>query len=531
MTIQALSRRDLLKALGIVALAGTAGPTLLAACTSATEPDASSSTGTAKAGGTLNFGIHADVTGLDPQVQANQSTRWVASLVYSYLVSLDDQNKVVPDLAEKWEQDSPTSYTFHLRQGVKFHNGREVTAADVKYSYERIMNPASKASFASFFGGIASIDTPDDYTVKITLKAPDATFLVHLSSTGTQAIVPKEVVEANGGSLAKVMVGSGPYKFVSYTPATSVILERNPDYFVKDRPLLDKIVFKPIETDSTRINALKSGEVDMISLLPPNLIGGLASDTNYVVADGRVGTFYFLSFQVGRAPFNDVRVRQAVMYALDREAILKGAIFDQGVLTPDGPIPSWDQYAPGQKVYDKPDIAKAKSLLADAGLGSGFKASIGVWTPQGYIVNATQIVQQQLAEIGIEVSIQQYGDYASYQTAVLNQGQTEMTITGFSGNVDPDDWLGNAFRSNGGTNFWKYNDPVVDDLLDQGKAAQTVEDRKKIYDQLQYRLATTGPMAFLWNPKQPNAWKKTLDGFTQKTTGLLTNLAGSGFSQ
>jgi peptide/nickel transport system substrate-binding protein len=565
MSFRPISRRDVLRTLGVVALAGVGGPALLTACSDQSSPGgssantnaptstAASASGTAggaatgtgsstggstsgaassggKAGGTLNFGIHAALTGLDPQIGANQSTRWVASLVYSYLVSLDKDNQLVPDLAEKWEQPSDTVYVFHLRKGVKFHNGREMTSADVKYSYDRIMDPANKANFASLFGGISAIDLPDDYTVKITLKAPDASFLIHLSSTGTQAIVPKEVVEANKGSLSQVMVGTGPYKFVSYTPGTSLVLQRNPDYFLAGQPLLDSVVVKPIEDDSARINALKSGDVDMISFVPPSQIKSLGSTNGLVVSEGRVGTFYFLSFQVGRAPFNDVRVRQAIMYAIDRQAMLNTAIFGQADLTPNGPIPSWDRFAPSQQVYDKPDIAKAKSLLADAGHPNGFETTIGVWTPQAYIVNAVQILQQQLAAIGVKVSIQQFGDYPSYQTTVLNQGKTDMTVTGFSGNIDPDDWLGNAFRSTGGNNFWHYNDPKVDQLLDQGKKEQDFAARKKIYDQLQYLLATTGPMAFLWSPKQPNAWASKVTGFAQKPTGLLTNLAVTSIS-
>src|SRR5579864_5172979 len=214
--------------------APTAAPTAVAA----TAPTAASTAAptTAAKGGEIVIGKDQEAPGLDPAKNPAQAAIRVFDLMYSRLTRLDAQMRPQPDLAEKWDiSPDGKTYTFHLRQGVKFHNGRELTSADVKYTYERIINPDTASIAKSFFDPIDHVDTPDPYTVTVVLKAPNTPFLVNTAATWA-GIVAKEVVDANNGDLNKVDGGSGPFMLQEWTPDTRTVLVRNPNYYIPGQP-------------------------------------------------------------------------------------------------------------------------------------------------------------------------------------------------------------------------------------------------------------------------------------------------------
>src|SRR5437588_1491788 len=362
---------------------------LVAACApapTAAPPQATTSTGAVqqqptaaaakqpKPGGTLTIGTNQDAVGFDPHLSNATATFRILENVYNGLLKVNAKLEVQPDLAESYTVDSPTQYTFHLRKGVKFHSGRELKAADVKYSIERIKNPDNKSPRASNFATVDSIDTPDDYTVVIKLKSPYSPLLAILADR-TTAIVAKETVDANGGKLDKVENGTGPFKLSEYVPNTRTVLEKFPDYFVKGEPLLDKVVYQPIPDDTARSTALRTGAVDIIEYAPPKDLPLFKADPKLVVAGEGNNNVRYLAFNTTVKPFDNKKVRQAIAWAVDRKAVLDAAVNSAGTELTAGPfLPS---YWPAlqQPIYTR-DLNKAKQLLAEAGYPNGLKAKL-----------------------------------------------------------------------------------------------------------------------------------------------------------
>ena len=245
--------------------APVAAPTTAASAAAKPAGQTAASPVAAARGGELVVGKDQEAPGLDPAKNPASAALRIFDLTYSRLTRLDDQMRPTPDLATSWDQPDAKTYVFHLRQGVKFHNGRPLTSEDVKYTYERIINPDTASIAKSFFDVIDKIETPDPQTVKITLKEPYAPFLVNTASTWA-GIVAKEIVDANNGDLNKVEAGSGPFKLQEWTPQTRAVLVRNPDYYIPNEPALDKITFQIMPEESARIAALRTGNIQFTIL-------------------------------------------------------------------------------------------------------------------------------------------------------------------------------------------------------------------------------------------------------------------------
>jgi peptide/nickel transport system substrate-binding protein len=506
-----------------VAAAVTVAAMGLAGC--ASGGDATGTDGEPRDGGTATIALNADPTSLDPHLQPNQPASWIDGLVYSRLLKLDPELALTGDLAESWKQDGPTAYTFNLRSGVKFHNGRELTADDVVYSLDRLRTPETASAKRSWFSGIKSVTAEGASTVKISLSAPDASLASHLANP-VAAIVPKEEV-AKAGNLNNTMVGSGPYKFVSRTPGVEVVLARNNEYFAEKKAHIDKLVLKPIEDENTRVNALRSGDIDLTVIVPPNLNDTLAGLPGVTITSPRSGQFYALFMQVDRAPFDNVKVRQAVNAAIDRDALVKGVLFGKGQPLYNGPIPPWHPYALDKKINGSADAAKAQQLMTESGLQTPVTVTLSVWSGQTFAVNAGQSLQQTLKPLGINVEIKQYGDYASYAKASFTEPQHHMTIQGFGGKIDPSEWIGEPFGTGSRQNSFGFSDPALDALIAEGIASSDPAARKKAYDRAQEILATTGPALFLFNLDQPDAVADRLKGYQHRPDLLLDGLVNA----
>ncbi|HWV34421.1 MAG TPA: ABC transporter substrate-binding protein, partial [Thermomicrobiales bacterium] len=239
--------------------------------------------GDPKRGGTLLVGLSADPAELDPHKTSLTAAWHVLEHVYNTLVTTNEALEPVPALAESWDiSEDGITYTFHLRQGVTFHNGREFVADDVKYSYERILDPETASPHSSDLENVDTIDTPDASTVVVTLKAPDSSFIAKLMGTSL-AIVPKEVVEENG-DLMQVMVGTGPFKFVDYVPNSVVKLEANPDYWEEGKPYVDAMEMQVIPDNTSRTTALVTETVHFIEYAPVQDLPTFENDDNITVA-------------------------------------------------------------------------------------------------------------------------------------------------------------------------------------------------------------------------------------------------------
>ncbi|MBV9132482.1 MAG: peptide ABC transporter substrate-binding protein [Chloroflexi bacterium] len=478
-----------------------------------TTPPAAAA-GQPKRGGVLKVGLQADPTSLDPQKTSLTALFHVTEHIYSLLVRLKPDLTVEPDLAEKWDiSPDGKTYTFALRQGVKFHSGKPLTSADVKYTFDRLVDPATASPNAAVLSSVDTITTPDDNTVVITLNKADASFLTNLTGPST-VIINKAAVDANG-DLTKTADGTGPFKFKEYVPNTRVVLERNPDYWETGKPYLDGIEMTIASDDTARTAAVRTGTVDFIEYAPLKDIPSLKSDSSLALAGDQNTNIRFIGLNVTRKPFTDLRVRQAIAAVVDRDAVLGPAVFGFGT-------PTLEIFPPGYWAGlgtkpSPPDVAKAKQLLSDAGYPDGFSTTILSWSQYSFLSNAAVVVQDQLKQIGITADVN-LEENAAYIKDYLDNN-FDLTVTGTSAYVDPNDIYLRNFGTGQPSNAVRYSNPAADDLIAKGVATTDETERKKIYQQLQQLLLDDVPWVNLYIANQFEAMKTYVKGYTHIPTG------------
>jgi peptide/nickel transport system substrate-binding protein len=479
-----------------------------------TSAPVASAGGQPKRGGVLKVGMQADPTSLDPQKTSLTALFHVTEHVYSALVRLKSDLTVEPDLAQKWDISADgKTYTFTLRKGVKFHSGRDVTSADVKYTFDRLVDKATASPNASLLAPAESVTTPDDNTVVINLKQADASFLTNLTSPAA-VIINKDAVQKNG-DLTKTADGTGPFKFKEYVPNTRVVLERNPEYWDSGKPYLDGVEMTIAADDTARSAAVRTGTVDFIEYAPLKDIPSLQSDNSLVLAGDQNTNIRFIGLNVTRKPFSELKVRQAIAAVVDREAVLGPAVFGFGTATVEIFPPG---YWAGLGVKTSaPDADKAKQLLAEAGYPQGFSTTILSWSQYSFLSNAAVVVQDQLKQIGISADINLEENAAFIKDYLDNN--FDLTVSGTSAYVDPNDIYLRNFGSNQPSNAVRYSNPKADDLIAQGVATTDQTKRKQIYQQLQQLLLDDVPWVNLYIANQFEAMKTYVKGYTHIPTG------------
>ncbi|HEY7036863.1 MAG TPA: ABC transporter substrate-binding protein [Thermomicrobiales bacterium] len=510
-------RQAMLRAAGLGVGVAVAGPRLAAAAPASRTGVrfGRAQDATPKPGGTLKFGMQSDPGGLDPHLQSLTAIWHVVEHIYSRLTKVQPDLSIAPELADSWDvSEDGLTYTFKLHQGVKFHNGREVVAADVKYSYERLVDPKTASPSASTLASMASVEAPDNYTVVLTLKAKDASILANLGADASCIIIPKEVVEANG-DLSQVAVGSGPFKFKEYVPNTHVSLEKNADYFEEGLPYLDALDLLIASEDTSRTAALVQGTVDIIEYTPPKDIEMLKSDSSIALAGNSIQQIRMIGFNLRRPPFDNVKVRQAINMVVDRQAIVDAAL--QGFGTP-ADIPFSQDFWPALKRdVPPPDVEGAKALMAEAGFADGFKTTLTTWAEYITIKDSAVVVQEQLKQIGIDAELNAL-DTGSMGQTVYVKFDFDMAVTGQSAFVDPNQ-LVSGFKTGDSGNFNGYSNPEVDKLLDQGIAETDQAKRAEIYQQIQQILLQDLPWVNLYIGQQYEAMKTYVKGYVHIPTG------------
>jgi ABC-type transport system substrate-binding protein len=434
----------------------------------------------AKPGGTITVTYKDDVATLDPAIGYDwQNWSMIKSLFDGLMDYTPGTTDLRPGLAESYEI-SPDGlvYTFKLRAGVKFHNGREMTAEDVKYSLDRVTNPATQSPGAGFFGAIAGFDAAGDgglsgvevvdpLTVKITLSRPDATFL-HVMALNFASVVPKEAVDAAGPDFGKMPVGTGAYKLAEWTLGQRLVFEKNADYWRPGVPFLDSVVFEVGQEPVVALLRLQNGEVDVPGDgIPPAKfmeVMGDPAQASQVVVGGQLQTGY-ITLNVTIPPFDKLEVRKAVNMAINKERITQ--IINGRAIPANQPLPpSMPGYTEGYAGYPY-DVEGAKALLAEAGLADGFETEL-------YVMNTdpnpriAQAIQQDLAAIGITANIQNLA-----QANVIEAGGAGTAPMIWSGGMawiadfpDASNFygpiLGCAGAAPGGWNWSKFCDEALD---------------------------------------------------------------------
>lgn len=505
-----ITRRQFLGStgVGLMALGYEARPVAAAADSQAAAP---------KRGGVLTIGQDDNPIGLDPHKTAAFSTDNIAEHIYTCLLRWDaTASHVEPDLAVAWENPDPQTFVFHLREGVKFHNGDVLTSEDVKFTFQRLVDPATRSPWLSIFSVIKAIETPDPRTVAFRLANPFAPFLNYLATLKYAAIVSREDVERRG-DLVKGGVGTGPFMLEDFQPDSLVRLKRNPDYYEPGLPYLDGLDFRIIPDEGSRMAALRAGSVQLTWLSSPDSAAQMRGVSNIVAPEPQAfSRLLLLEFDQRRVPFSDVRVRRAFSLALNRELIIKvvwrGRAGLAGALPPiQAPfaVPSGDVLG---LPYAKEDVAAAKALMAEAGYAAGFDTTFAV-SPSNYgDVQIAQIVQQLVGRVGIRIKILQkeWGNLvADFQST-----ESPISMAGLVWGPDPDTNISIRLDSHSTINPGKTADSVLDDLLAKGRQSYDAAERVKIYHAVQQRVAD---MAYVITPCATalrwEMWSTRLEGY------------------
>ena len=485
-----LTRRELLKRSGLLAGAGLVAPSaLLEACGTTTTTSTTSTT--PKRGGKLTWALEQDPTYLAPFGGVPTSNHWGNEFMYDSLLQWDKDLNVQNALAESYTTPDDRTYIFKLKQGVKFHNGKELTADDVKYSFDLMANPPlpGSASYLGQFPAVASTDVVDKYTVKFTMKKPDASMIGFLAWGRYSGIAPVDMYK----QLNPVTqgIGTGPMKLVEYVPNDHVTYTRFADFWGKPLPYFDDLVLKVLPDEQARVAALRSGAVDGATVSPDNA-RVLGKDKNLVVYKGLTAAFREIQFTVKageKKPWADRRVRQAISAAINRQDLIDKVYSGDGKYSGFIP-PGYGKYpiAASDLVnkYFKFDLNKAKQLMSDAGFSSGFPLTMLSIAQPADMTQAAEVVKEHLQQIKIDVNIvpQMIGEFAKNN----GNGTFDVDLTSRGMRGDPNGFV--AEFVNNVKLWWPGYDmpPDIAALVAKGIATPQQDQRYPIYTQLQQTL-------------------------------------------
>lgn len=449
----------------------------------------------------------------DPRVGTDEASQKIHQLLYNHLVKIDDNLAVVPELAETLTNPEPTRYVATIRKGVRFHDGRALTARDVAYTFNSMLAPDFTSARKGAYKLLASVRAVDDYTVEFTLKEPFGSFPINL----VMGIVP----EGSPASIAQQPVGTGPYKFVSYAPDDRTILAPNADYW-EGAPVNDGLVVKVVPDETMRGLELRKGSADMVvNDLAPDVIQTLVEEGRVAIKTATGVDYAYLGFNLRDPLLADARVRRAIGFAINRAAIVKYLRRDMAVIAT-GVIPPLSWAYTEDKFAFSFDPARARHLLDEAGYrdpdGPGgeprLRLTLKTSTSEFYRVQAA-VIQQDLADVGIELELRSM-EFATLFGDIVS-GNVQLYTLQWVGVTDPD-MLRRVFHSGqvppSGFNRGYYINPEVDALLDRATRSTDDGERKQLYTQVQQIVARDAPYVGLWYKTNVVVYQPLLQGVT-----------------
>ncbi len=431
-------------------------------------------------GGTLIWGHSETTQNLDMHQTGTASTGRVLQNVHDSIVTVDANLKVIPNLAASFEQsEDGLTYTFTLRDDVMFHDGSKMTSEDVKYSFDRCRDPETGAVNFEVFNNVASIETPDDLTVIITLDQVNAPFLSRLAENGAGVVMPA----GSGDVQGTAPIGCGPFKFVRREFGNEVELERFDDYW-GGPAYLDKVIAREITEPTVRLTGLRTGELHMINDIPADRISEIEGDDSLQVVSWFPLNWDFLNFNHDYEPFKDARVREAFDYMIDKEVLLEGALWGQGSTTASPSYPTSASY--NDALSQRPqDFEKAASLLAEAGYGPGeLSVVFKVTTNYPYHVESAQIMLEWFRLAGVDASIEQL-TWSDWLSQVWVDKDFQISMMNFFTLWEPDFLYYSLWNTEGAFNYRKISNPMVDELTAKARVTVDAAERAEVYKQVQ----------------------------------------------
>jgi peptide/nickel transport system substrate-binding protein len=510
-----VSRRTALRALGWSALA-TGLPLAAPGPASAQRP---------KLGGTMRIALDENIDTLDPHNTTFITACAVHNNIYNGLLKITYDGKTVdfkPQLAREWEVQGDRVHVFRLHKGVTFHNGEPCTAAEVKASLERVKDKTQSPIHAWKLELLEAIETPDSHTVKLSFARPYPFLRVALTgSTGRAGtIVSPKAVQESGKGFGRKPVGTGPFRFVEWKEGDYILLEKNPNYWETDAggtrlPYLDKLQFKFIVEPSTLVAALKTGEVDGVQQVSPQFVGDLRADPKLNVYTAVGGNWRCMHFNMAKEPFNDLDLRKAVTFAIDREEMLKRVDFGEGIVA-HGPIsppmggffdPAWNTGKNGQYY----DLEQAKAFMKKSKHAGGVEVML-LSINSGTAPRQAEVTQAHLAKIGIKVNIE-LADGPTFRRRWLQERKWDLVQVQWSADLDPDETLFPELHSTEAWNAGKWVNKDFDKMVEAARAENDFKKRKKYYEEAVRIIVEDAPVTILHHLTEQKVFHKYVKNF------------------
>ncbi|PLX75850.1 MAG: peptide-binding protein [Desulfuromonas sp.] len=489
------------------------------------------------AGDTFIEASIGEPSNLLPVLSSDSASSDINGLVYNGLLRYDKNLKLEGVLAESWDiSEDNLTITFHLRKGVTWHDGAPFTSADVMFTYQLYTNPEVPTSYAEDFLQVASAETPDDYTFKVSYARPYAPALESWSTS----IHPKHLLESadvTQSPLTRAPIGTGPFRFKQWDSGEKLVLEANDSYF-EGRPYINRVIYRIIPDLSTQFLELQSGGLDFMGLTPIQFqtqTDTPAFSRNFNKYRYLAFSYTYLGYNLEKPLFQDQRVRQAISLAIDKQELIDGVLLGLGQAATGPYKPDlWWYNREVQRYAHDPD--KARALLSEAGWTDsdgdgildrqGVPFSFTIITNQGNDLRAksAEIIQRRLKEIGMEVKIRVV-EWATFLKEFIFTGNFDATILGWTGGPEPDQY--NIWHSSKTAprelNFIHYRNAEVDELLERGRRTFDQDERKRIYDRFQEILATEQPYTFLYVGEALPAVAKRFRGIEPAPAGITHN--------
>lgn len=471
--------------------------------------------GPASAAKVFRVALGVEPTSLDPHAGLAGSDHDSFKQIFEPLVEVDPQGNAIPALAVSWENPTPKEWVFRLRKNVAFHDGTPFNAAAVEFNIKRLQDPATKSPVADIAKKIVGINVVDDSTIKLTLDAPNVDFPIVMQDRPGMMVSPAAVKKL-GADFGRNPVGTGPFVFQSWKEGDSIKLKKNQNYWNKANVFLDEVELKVIPDQSVAVMNLQAGNLDMIISLSEERVQLLEKSKD-------IKTYYtpilefFSTYMMSVPPFDKKEVRQALAYAVDREAITKALTFGYG-RPATGHLPDIHWAYEGNVNRYPRNIAKAKELLAKAGYPNGVKATLTT-IPVPPHNKIAQIVKQQAAEAGIDFTLEMVEPAQAIGKAMKKE--TNALQLGWSGRASTDATFQSLVHSAGAYNNKNYINPEADKLIERARSVSDIQERKKAYSALQKLVADDMATLVEYNKSLIVAAKSNVKGIKNYLDGKL----------